>query len=165
MVHWSAYSDIWLVWKSSALLTVLPEDDTENLFHGYLDAAFANQEGSKSTSSYVFLASRGAITWKSKRQTIIALSMTKSEYVALSESGCKATWLRNLYGELGFPQMKPTVIKGDNKGSISMTHDPQFHTQSKHIELRHHWIWDLINDNVLDIQNVCDPEQTADILM
>jgi hypothetical protein len=112
------------------------EDDTENLFHSYSDAThIANQEGSKSMSSYGFLASGGEITWKSKRQTIIALSMTKSEYIALSESGHKATWLRNLYGELGFPQMKPTVIKGDNKGSVSMTNDPQFHTQSKHIEL------------------------------
>jgi hypothetical protein len=128
------------------------------------DATFANQEGGKSMSSYVFLASRGAITWKSKRQTIIMLSTTESEYVSLSESGHKATWLRNLYGKPGFPQMKPTVIKGDNEGSISMTHDPQFHAQSKHIELQHHWVCDLINNNVLDIQNICDPEQTADIL-
>jgi hypothetical protein len=86
------------------------EDDAENLFHGYLDAAFANQEGSKSMSGYIFLASGGAITWKSKRQTIIALSTTKSEYVALSESGHEATWLRNLYGKLGFTQTQPIVI-------------------------------------------------------
>jgi hypothetical protein len=105
MVHWSTYSDIWVVRKPSALLTVLP--GMKSLFHGYSDAAFANQEGSKSTSSYVFLASRGAITWKSKRQTIITLS-TSHLY---SQAVC------------------------------------------------------LLNDNVLDIQNVHDPEQTADILM
>ena len=140
------------------------EDDAENLFHGYSDAAFANQEGGKSTSGYVFLASGGAITWKSKKQSIIALSTTESEYIALSEAGREASWLRNLYGELGFPQTKPTVIKGDNEGSVSMTHDPQFHARSKHIELRHHWVRDLVNDEVLDIQNVRDPEQTADVL-
>jgi hypothetical protein len=98
-----------------------------NLFYGFSDAAFANQDDGKSTSGYIFLASRGAITRKSKKQTIIALSTTESEYVALSETGHEATWLRNVYGELGFPQMTPTTIKGDNEGSVSMTHNPQFH--------------------------------------
>ena len=64
----------------------------------------------------------------------------EAEYVALSEAGCKATWLRNLYGELGFPQTNPTIIKGDNDGSVVLTHNPQFHQQSKHIALRHHWV-------------------------
>ena len=56
---------------------------------------------------YVFLAAGGAITWKSKKQTVIALSSTEVEYVALSEVGHEAIWLRNLYGELGFPQEFP----------------------------------------------------------
>jgi hypothetical protein len=142
------------------------KDDTDksNLFYGFSDTAFVNQDNGKSTSGYIFLASGGAITWKSKKQSIIALSMTESEYVALSEAGRKATWLRNLYGKLGFPQTTQTIIKGDNEGSMSMTHDPQFHARSKHIALHHHWVRELINDNVLDIHNVHDPEQMVDIL-
>ena len=58
-----------------------------NLFHGFADAAFANTDDYKSTTGYVFLASEGAITWKSKKQTIIAMSSTESEYVVLSEAG------------------------------------------------------------------------------
>jgi len=46
------------------------------------------------------------------------MSSTESEYVALSEAGKEAFWLRNLYDELGFPQMGPTVIKSDNEGSV-----------------------------------------------
>jgi hypothetical protein len=111
------------------------ESDDGNLFNGFSDAAFVNQNDGKLTSGYVFLASSGAITWKSKKQSIIALSMTESEYVALSEAGCEACWLRNLYGKLGFPQKSPTIIFGDNEGSVSMTQDPQFHARSKHINL------------------------------
>ena len=140
------------------------ETDTNNLFHGYADAAFANADDHKSTTSYVFLESGGAIMWKSKKQMVITLSSMEAEYVALSEAGREATWLRNLYGELGFPQTHPTIIKGDNDGSVVLTHNPQYHQRSKHIALRHHWVRDLVTDKILDIQNCRDPEQTADVL-
>ena len=103
------------------------ETDNNNLFHGYADATFANTNDHKATTGYVFLRSGGVIMWKSKKQTVIALSSTEAEHVALSEAGCKATWLRNLYSELGFPQNNPTIIKGNNDGSIVLTHNPQFH--------------------------------------
>ena len=138
--------------------------DINNLFHGYADAAVANANDHKSTTGYVFLGSGGAITWKSKKQTMIAHSTMEEEYVALSEAGLEATWLRNLYGELRFPQINPTIIKGDNDGSVVLTHNPQFHQRSKHITLHHHWVRDLVTDKILDIQNCRDPEQTADVL-
>jgi hypothetical protein len=89
---------------------------------------------------------------------------TESEYVALSEAGQEAIWLRNLYAELGFIQNSPTEPKGDNKGSIMLTHNPQFHNQSKHITIWHHWIRDLMNDKILNITNCHDPQQMADML-
>ena len=135
-----------------------------NLFHGFADASFASADDLKSITGYVFLAAGGAITWRSKKQTIIALSSTEAEYIALSEAGREACWLRNLYTELGFPQMAPTIIKGDNEGSVILTHNPQFHNRSKHIAICHHWVRDLVKDKFLNIQNCRDPEQTADVL-
>src|ERR1700720_4105 len=135
-----------------------------NIFHGYVDAAFANADDYKSTTGYVFLVSEGAITWKSKKQTIIAMSSTESEYVALSEAGREAYWLRNLYDKLGFPQVGPTVIKSDNEGSVILFHSPQFHARTKHIDIRHHCVQDLVNNKILDVQGCQDSEQTADIL-
>ena len=136
-----------------------------NLFYGFADAAYANQEDFKSTTGYVFIASGGAITWKSKKQTIIALSTTESEYIALSESGKEAVWLWNLFQELGFMQSNPTIIKGDNYGSVELSHNAQYHQRSKHIDLRYHWIRELIEKNVIEIQTCRDPEQTADVLI
>ena len=108
---------------------------TDNSFYGFADAAYTNQDDHKSTSGYVFLAAGGAITWKSKKQTTIALSSTEAEYVALSEAAHEACWLRNLFEELGYPQKSPTVIKGDNDGSIAMAKNQQFHSRSKHIAI------------------------------
>src|SRR5882762_8566320 len=70
------------------------EDGETNIFHGFANAAFANADDYKSTTGYVFLVVGGAITWKSKKQTIIAMSSTESEYVALSEAGHEAFWLK-----------------------------------------------------------------------
>ena len=77
-----------------------PANPCQSLF---VDAAYANCNNHKSTSGYIFLVAGGTITWRSKKQTVIALSSTEAEYVALSEAGHKAYWLRNLSEKLGFP--------------------------------------------------------------
>jgi len=74
----------------------------------------------KSMSGYVFLVAGGAIMWQSKKQETIALLSMEAEYVALSEAACEACWLRNLHSELGFLERTPTIIMGDNDGSIVM---------------------------------------------
>ena len=81
-----------------------------SLFYGYADAAYANTEDYKSTLGHVFLAAGGAITWRSKKQTVIALSSMEAEYVALSKASREACWLRNLCKKLGFPESKLTEI-------------------------------------------------------
>lgn len=106
----------------------------------------------------------GAVTWRSKKQTTIALSSTEAEYVVLSEAGREACWLRNLYEELGQKQNEPTLIKGDNDGSIAMARNPQFHKQSKHIDIRWHWVRNLTEEKEIKIESCRDPEQTADVL-
>ena len=95
---------------------------------------------------------------------MVALSSTEAEYIALTEVAREASWLRNLYEELGYPQTYPTTIRDDNNGSIAMARNPQFHQQSKHITIQWHLIRDLVSDNVLTIEECRDPEQTADVL-
>jgi hypothetical protein len=68
----------------------------------------------------------------------------------------KWTFVRNLD--------KEGKIVRYREASVSVTHDPQFHARSKHIAKRHHWVRDLVNNEVLDIQNCRDPKQTADVL-
>ena len=135
-----------------------------NIFHGFTDAGYANCDDLKSTSAYVFLAAGGAITWQSKKQSVVALSSTEAEYVALSEAGHEACWLRNLCKELGFPQSMPTTLIGDNLEALAMAWNLQFHKRSKHIETKWHWIRDLVERGIVQTESVQDPEQTADAL-
>ena len=140
------------------------EPDKTNLFHGYADAAYSNLDERKSTSGYVFIAGKGAITWRSKKQLVVALSSTEAEYIALSEAAREACWLRSLFGELGYKQTLPTTIHGDNEGALAMAKNPQFHARAKHIEIKWHSIRQMIKRNKITVESCRGYQQTADVL-
>jgi hypothetical protein len=95
--HYGALKQIlWYLAGTKTLgITYSSKDATKdhNLFHGFANASFASTDDYKSVTGYVFLSAGGTITWKSKKQTIIALSTTKAEYIALSEAGHEACQL------------------------------------------------------------------------
>lgn len=63
-------------------------------FYGYSDANWnGDKDTSRSTSGYVFIANRGAIGWSSRRQSMVALSSTESEYIGLANAGQHLAWL------------------------------------------------------------------------
>ena len=124
-----------------------------------------NGDELRSTTGYIFIAGDGVISWCSKRQISRVLSSTAAKYVALSEASREACWLRNLYSEMGLLNERiPTMIRGDNEGSLAMARNPQYHKRSKHIDLRWHWIRELIEDGIVTVDSCRDPDQTADIL-
>ena len=137
-----------------------------SFFFEYTDASYGNADNCRSISRYVFLARDGAITWCLRKQTTIVLSLTEAEYMALSEAAREACWLRSLYSKLGLLQEEvPTLIWGDNKGSIAMVKNPQFHKRSKHIVIHWHWVHNLVQEGKIYVDSCRDPEQTADVLM
>ena len=76
------------------------------------------------------------MTWKSKKQSCVALSTAEAEYMALSSVAQEAIWLRELISDLGNPQLQPTLIMEDNQSAISMAKNPQFHSRTKHINIK-----------------------------
>jgi len=142
----------------------MAEPDKTNLFHGYADMAYGNLDERRSTSGYVFIAGRGAITWRSKKQLVVALSSTVAEYVALSEAVHEACWLRSLFGELGYKQKLPIKIYSDNEGAVAMVKNPQFHQRAKHIKIKYHSIRQMIKRDKVAVENCQGHQQTADIL-
>lgn len=71
-------------------------------FHGYSDADWSGDiDTSRLTSGYVFISVRGAVGWASKRQTMVALSLTESEYIGLCYAGQHLAWLRTFFEDIG----------------------------------------------------------------
>lgn len=102
--HWVAVKRILRYLKgtiSYGLEYSMNEEDDENILSGYSDADWAGDANDqKSTSGYLFLMSGAAISWKSKKQTCIALSTAEAKYVALSGATQEAAWMRQLLEDL-----------------------------------------------------------------
>ena len=106
----------------------------------YTDAGFANTDEKKSTTGIAVISAGGAILWKSKKQSLSALSTTEAEYIAMAHTGAETRWLQNLYTELEFAIHPPLPIRCDNLGTISMAENPFITQKSRHIDLKYHSI-------------------------
>ena len=134
------------------------------MLHGYTDSDWMGSTvDRKSTSKYCFSLGSVIISWSSKKQGSIAQSTAEVEYIAASTASREAVWLRKLLSDLFRTELEPTVIHCDNQSCIKLTENPVFHDRSKHIEMRYHYIRDMIQRKVLSLQYVPTAEQTVDI--
>lgn len=132
---------------------------------GYTDSDWAGSvDDRKSTSGYIFCLGTKVISWSSKKQKSVALSSAEAEYIAATDAACEGVWLRRILKDLKFEQKEPTTIFCDNMSTIAMTKNPVFHARSKHIELRHHFIRELVNEKEISMEFINTNNQPADFL-
>ena len=118
----------------------------------------------KSTSGYWFVISSSPVSWKSKKQSSVALSTAEAEYMALASSAQEAVWMRQLSSEIGIEYTKPVIIYEDNQSAIAMTKNPQFHGRTKHIAIKYLFIREQVNDGTVNIQYCSTKNMLADML-
>ncbi|CAL5340443.1 unnamed protein product [Camellia sinensis] len=132
---------------------------------GFTDSDWASSlDDRRSISANVFTLGSGVITWSSKKQATVALSSSEAEYVAATSAACQAIWLRRMLAELQQRQEGATEIFCDNKATIFMTKNPAFHSRTKHIDMRLHFIRDLVAKEEVTLKYCTTHEQLADIL-
>jgi hypothetical protein len=136
----------------------------EGTLVGYADADGSMAEDRKAISGYAFLIDGGAVSWSSKRQDIISLSTTESEYVAATHATKEALWLRSLIGELFTPITEPTTLFSDNQSAIALAKDHQYHARTKHIDIRFHFIRWVVDNNKLRLIYCPTADMIADTL-
>jgi len=132
---------------------------------GYTDTNWASDVNDrKSTSGYVFKLAGAAVSWSSKKQTSITLSSTEVEYIAGAHTAKEAIWLRQLLSELGLNTSSPTILHIDNQSAIAIARNPEFHDRTKHIDVRYHFLRQVVEDKSIELAYIPTGDQVADAL-
>ena len=84
------------------------------------------------------------ISWFSRKQSYVALSIDEVEYVAACSASCEVVWLRNLLSDLFELQMDATCIYCDNQSCVKLSKNLVFHDKLKHIKIKYHYIRDMV---------------------
>lgn len=130
----------------------------------YVDANYGGcKDTRRSTSGYVVLMAGGAVSWSSKRQATVALSTVEAEYVAMSRCAQQVVWMHNWLEEVAIEYSTPGLIKGDNRGAIALSKNTKDHGKVKHIDIRHHYIRELLEDGAIVIEHVPSSDNLADL--
>ncbi|GJT40414.1 putative ribonuclease H-like domain-containing protein [Tanacetum coccineum] len=117
----------------------------------------------KSTTGGCQFLGRRLISWQCKKQTIVANSTTEAEYVTAANCCGQVLWIQNQMMDYGFNFMN-TKIHIDNESTICIVKNPVYHSRTKHIEIRHHFIRDCYEKRLIDVIKIHTDANVADLL-
>ena len=106
---------------------------SDTILQGYVDAYMASyKDNRRSTTGYVFTMGGTTVSWISKLQQVVALSITEAEYVAATKASKEMIWLQRFMEELGKKQENSRMYS-DSKSAIHIAKNSSFHFRTKHI--------------------------------
>nr|GFA52326.1 retrotransposon protein, putative, Ty1-copia subclass [Tanacetum cinerariifolium] len=144
-LHWVAVKHILKYLRNTrdVFLVYGGKPDTELDVTSFCDASWqCDKDDTKSQTGYVFVINGGAVDWKSKKQTTIALHSAQPEYVATSEAAMEAVWIRKFVGDRGVMSLinKPINMYCDNSAAIIFANEPRIMKGAKHFLRRYHYV-------------------------
>ena len=164
--HWSAIKWIFRYLKGATDISLVFDRSkaTTNDVVGFVDSDYGGDlDRRRSLSGYIFTLCNSAISWKASLQSIAALSTTEAEYISATEGVKEALWIRGLVNELGLTQDVLTVFC-DSQSAIHLTKNSRYHDKTKHIDVKHHFIRDIVTVGEVLVQKIHTSENPADML-
>ncbi|KAJ9538435.1 hypothetical protein OSB04_031168 [Centaurea solstitialis] len=144
----------------TAELGILYKQEENSRMIAYSDSNFAGDlDDRKSTSGLVFLLAEGAVSWSSKKQPVVTLSTTEAEYIAATSCACQCVWLRRILEALGHKQGESNIMQCDNSSTIQLSKHPVFHGKSKHIDVKFHFLRDLMRNGTVQLSYCSTQDQ------
>jgi transposase InsO family protein len=163
MAHWNAVKRVFRYLAGTCDLWLTYSEARRTLV-GYADADGSMSEDRRAITGYAFLIDGGAVSWSSKKQEIISLSTTESEYVAATHGMKEGLWLRSLLAEIFEPFTDATTLFSDNQSAIALTRDHQYHARTKHIDVCYHFIRWVVENGMLRLVYCPTADMIADTL-
>lgn len=117
----------------------------------------------KSITGFLIKMNNNLIEWKTKKQNVVALSSAESEYLALSSCISECLFLGQMCSEILNYNVFPIYIYEDNQSCIKMASTMET-KRTKHIDVRHHFVRECVNQEKIILNYIATEKQQADIL-
>ena len=164
-IHWIAVKHILRYLKGTQDYGLRYTSGGGVLLHGFSDSDWAGSvQDRKSTSGLCFSMGSAMVSWSSRKQGSVALSTAEVEYVSTSDTSREAVSLQKLVSDLFAMNLEPIVIHCDNQSCIKISENLVFHDRSKHMEMRYHYLRDMVQRRAISLQYIPTVKQTVDVL-
>jgi len=106
----------------------------------------------------------GPISWRSRPQDDVSISTSEAQFVAASQAGNEAIYLRETLTDFGYFQTTATLLYEDNLACIAMSKNPVHRKFSRHIDIKQHFVCKLVLAGVVKLVPWCTHKMVADAL-
>jgi len=140
--------------KRIGYLGIWYPSETKILLQAFIDADLGGCQLDQNNTSggCLFLGGR-LVSWQSKKETCVSISIAELEYIAVATCCSQVFWIQSQLRDFGY-NMKKIPIFCDSTNAISICHNPVQHSKTKRIDLRYHFIKDHIQDGNVEIHIV-----------
>lgn len=162
---WNSVKKVIRYLNSTKKLKLKISSEQKPVLSIYCDADYGSDKSDrKSTSGILITLGTNAIQWKSKKQTCVALSSAEAEYIALTEGCRELKHMLTLLEDLDLKQSLPVPIYEDNQSTIKLAQSEKLSSKVKHIDIKRHYIHDLVNKSEIKLVYCPTEMMAADLL-
>ncbi|XP_076943922.1 uncharacterized protein LOC143614336 [Bidens hawaiensis] len=143
--------------------TLIIYDDLSKQAHAYrqMSLLLRRPPGREAYSGDVFYLHSRLLE---KTQSIAILSSTEAEYVAATAYACHSVWLKGLLEEISGKEWGTVEIQCDNSSTIKLSKNPVLHRRTKHIDVRFHYLRNLVNEGKVSLSLCFSRNQVAAVM-
>jgi hypothetical protein len=162
-IHYNKAIHICRYLLGTAKYQLIYNSEEGNGLIAFTNLSYGNDVDSRQLhSGFLMQLADGAICWQLHLQKSVVLSVTKAEYMSLSDCTHQAVWLAQVLKELGF-EIGAVPVCMDNQGAIFIASNEVIERQSKHIDIRYHYVQELVFDKCVELfylEGVSNPTDT-----
>jgi hypothetical protein len=114
-------------------------------------------------SGATFYLGEFLVSWLSKKQSSVSLSIAEAEYIAVAACCTQVLWMKQTLIDIQFKYDEPIPIYCDNTSAINISKNPVMHSKTKHIPIKYHFLWEQVAEKNIRVEYVGRKEQVADI--
>ena len=161
--HLEAINKILRYLKGNPGMGIWMKNNNSNTICGYSDADWAGSFDRKSTTGFCTFVGGNLVTWKSKKQNVVARSSAEAEYRAIASTASELIWIKQLLKDMGITSDQPMKMYCDNNSARHIALNPVFHERTKHIEVDCHFIREKVQAKEIETPFVRSEYQLADV--